>query len=71
MVKLTKAQQQALLKLYNRTPIFLTTEDSNANKPLSYRQFRKTVSPGFLGQYIMVPWAGMIIGIERDGYTHS
>jgi hypothetical protein len=36
-----------------------------------YRKFRKTVQPYFGDTCIMVPWAGMWLGIETDGYTHS
>lgn len=38
-------------------------------KPLTYRQFRKTVQNGF--DCLMVRWNGMWLGIETDGYTHS
>lgn len=36
-----------------------------------YRRFRKTVQPYFGGECVMVPYAGMWLGIEQDGYTHS
>jgi len=55
----TKAQQQALLSLYQRyqqSPTFL--------------RFRRNAFWAF-GNVLMVPWCGMIIGIEPDGYTHS
>lgn len=58
MVKLNKAQQQALKAVYQREPL-----------GISYRAFRKTVLPGW--GYILVPWAGMVLGIEKDGHTHS
>lgn len=35
----------------------------------SYREFRRTVQYG--SGCIMVPWCGMWLGIEPDGYTHS
>jgi hypothetical protein len=39
--------------------------------PLTYRQFRRNVyRPGY-DNCIMVPWLGVWLGIERDGYTHS
>lgn len=39
---------------------------------MTYREFRKSVvvSLGCDG-VAMAPWAGMWLGIERDGYTHS
>jgi hypothetical protein len=38
---------------------------------LQWRRFRKTVQPFFGDDCVMVPWAGMWLGIETDGYTHS
>lgn len=65
MVKTTRAQREALLNLYNRAL------NSDHPETRSYKEFRKTVIPGFMNEYIMIPWAGMWIGIEKDGYTHS
>lgn len=56
-MKLTKHQQLALKK------VFLRTEEKN------YLKFRRTVLQGW--GYIMVPFAGMWLGIEPDGHTHS
>ena len=37
-----------------------------------YRRFRKTVEPLLGGNgCVMLPWKGMWLGIESDGYTHS
>jgi hypothetical protein len=58
MVKLNRAQRQALHRVWLRESLNLT-----------YREFRKTIQPG--PGCIMVPWAGMWLGIEPDGYTHS
>lgn len=55
---LTKPQQLALKRKW--------TQDSQG---LTYRQFRRTVFQTI--DCIMVPWSGMYLGIERDGYTHS
>jgi len=60
MIKITKAQQRALLEVYNRRPGQLG----------SYLAFRRTARVHY-GDCVMVPWAGMILGIETDGYTHS
>ena len=61
MVRLNKAQRAALHKLWQR----------NSND-LTYRQFRSTVQPFFGGDpCVLVPWCGMWLGIESDGYTHS
>ncbi len=58
MIKLTKAQRKALHKVWLRT-----------DQQVSYTTFRKTVQPGF--NYVMVEFAGMWLGIEKDGHTHS
>jgi len=70
---LTKPQRQALKQIYDRGPLMrngtmLVTPDLNTN-PLTYREFRRHVRSCF--DYIMIPWQGMWLGIERDGYTHS
>ena len=58
----TKAQLQAL------KAVWLRPMDSPHG--LTYRQFRRTAFPAF-HDCLMVPWAGMTLGIETDGYTHS
>lgn len=61
MVKTTRAQRIALLKLYNRT-----------DKTRTYRDFRKTVlATYYMGGTVMVPFHSMWVGIEPDGYAHS
>lgn len=62
MVNTTKAQRQALLRVYRRTM-------AESRHRFTYRRFRQTVQPG--PGCIMVPFAGMWLGIEPDGYTHS
>ncbi len=58
---LTKQQRKAVYKVWLRT-----LHDEEA-KP--YKAFRKDVVPGF--GCVMLPFAGMWLGIESDGYTHS
>jgi hypothetical protein len=53
---LTKPQRKALHKVSQRAGT-------------TYRNLRKLVQPGF--DCIMVPFAGMWLGIEKDGHTHS
>ena len=55
---LTKLQRKALFRVYNRT-----------DKTVAYRQFRRKVEPG--PGCIMVPFCGLYLGIEPDGYCHS
>lgn len=57
MKPLTKAQRAALKRVWLR----------DTTKP--YRLFRKTALN--YGEYVMIPFAGMWLGIEKDGYTHS
>jgi hypothetical protein len=59
--KITKVQQQSLLRKWKQN-----------DQGLTYRQFRKTVQECFGNDsYIVVPWCGMVLGIETDGHTHS
>ena len=58
--KLTKQQQQALVKLWKRH-----------SGVLSYRQLRRTVRLELYGSAVMLRWCNMWIGIEPDGYAHS
>ena len=67
---LTRAQRCALYKIWCRV-----RDDADASIYASrkfcpsYRQFRRRVQPGW--DCIMVRYAGMWLGIEKDGYTHS
>lgn len=69
MITLTRSQRIALKKVYDRRPLFLAGYYGLDTARQSYRQFRKLVSPG--PGCIMIPWCGMYLGIEPDGYTHS
>ena len=87
MIKTTKAQRKALFRIFQRDfPGWVTPTKRYEKLPcpqcgyhgdmvkvpsLQYRRFRKTVRPFFGDTCIMVPWAGMWLGIETDGYTHS
>lgn len=53
----TKAQRKALKRVWLRDPA------------VPYRSFRRSVQWGH--GYVMVQFAGMWLGIEQDGYTHS
>jgi len=61
-MKLTKAQQQAVLRKYNQSQ----------NGAGSYLQFRRQVCPviGLQG-VACLPWCGMFLVIEPDGHTRS
>ena len=38
---------------------------------MSYLAFRRTAYNDGIMNCVMVPWCGMWLGIETDGYTHS
>lgn len=68
---LTRAQREALNRIHGRI-----CQDYLSNNPEmpyeclpTYRDIRRTVQPG--PGCVMVPFAGMWLGIESDGYTHS
>jgi hypothetical protein len=81
MVILTKAQREALFKLFKRD--FPSWESPTTRRntvtgqlekvpSIQWRRFRNRVTPELAGYgAIMVPWANMWIGIEKDGYTHT
>jgi hypothetical protein len=57
----SQEQHDALAKLYERS----------ADGATSYAQFASRAVYSYVMDCVMVPWCGMQIGIERDGYTHS
>jgi len=61
----TRAQREALARVYARM------KSGDNPTTMTYRQFRRTVVPNGLLDCLMVPFAGMWLGIELDGYTHS
>ena len=58
---LTRLQREALFRLYCR--------DTSVAK--SYIAFRRRIMYSLCGEYIVVNWNGLYLGIEQDGYTHS
>jgi hypothetical protein len=61
MTRTTKAQRKALKRVFDRAP-----------QALTYRKFRALAQPTFgCDGAIALPWCGMWLCIERDGYTHS
>jgi hypothetical protein len=64
MVRLTKPQQQALAKAYRRSDATVIA--------MSYLAFRRKVQATVcMDSAVVVPWCGMWLVIETDGYTHS
>jgi len=66
MINLNRAQRVALKRLFDRQQ-----ENRRPEQCRTYRQFRQTVRPFVGGGCVMVPWCGMWVGIEPDGYTHT
>lgn len=63
---LTAEQKDAMWEVYSR-PIH------GEPNPLSWEGFIESATPpaGTFAPYVFLPWAGMWLGIEPDGYTHS
>lgn len=74
MTTLTRQQREALHRVWKRSDghhLRMTGELRSASG-MSYREFRRGVVPYSDGSgCVMVPWCGMWLGIETDGYTHS
>ena len=79
---LTRKQREALHSVYKRVALYRLDDNGpivsehqcqwpeyETAHRLTYREFRAMAQPGF--GCIMVPWCGMWLGIEPDGYTHS
>ncbi len=62
---LTRAQREALFDLYRRSGVSLES------KKKTYLQFRRTARMDCMLGCLMIPFCGMLVGIEWDGYTHS
>jgi hypothetical protein len=61
MTKTTRAQREAVFRKWVQHPNGLT-----------YRQMRATARPTWgMDNAIVLPWCGMWLAIEQDGYTHS
>ena len=66
-MKPTKAQLQALLRVYNRGPIS-GCMGINPCHTVNLAQVARYICHM---QVLMVKWCNMWLGIEPDGYTHS
>lgn len=76
MYKLTREQKVALLRVAARRDGFEIDGETpgrtlDARSRAAYRSARRAGSFGFGGDCFCVDFAGMFLGIERDGYTHS
>jgi len=89
MVRLTRAQREAVWRVFQRDwPNYITPRSRHVGTRCkhcgqwsspeivkcasgNYRRFRALVKPAFGDSCVMLPWSGMWLGIEADGYTHS
>jgi hypothetical protein len=83
---ITRAQRVALFKIFQRDfPSWTSPGRRHAREccpecgyggavvrvpTKQWRAFRRRAFRAF-GDCVMINWAGMILGIETDGYTHS
>lgn len=82
MVKTTRAQREALFNVFRRDFPGWVSPGKRRKNPVSdelvpvptvqWRRFRTRVT-GLIGGdgCVMVPWHGMWLGVETDGYVHS
>jgi hypothetical protein len=66
---LSKLQRAALKRVYHRAVLAHSYGPMTTAHFMNYRAFRRTVHQGT--GCIMVQYAGMWVGIEPDGYTHT
>lgn len=77
-MNLTREQREALKQVYDRGPLvwdsankFLVTPEPGRS-PLTLEAVELSLQPCFGGDgCVLLPWQGMWLGIETDGYTHS
>lgn len=78
MKKLSRDQVVGIKKVFDRRPIYINGDKFSSDesreaycKKVSYLQFLRTAHYSHLMGCVMLPWEGMILGIEADGHTHS
>jgi hypothetical protein len=80
----TRAQRLALMNVFRRCALTIEERKTTSGnqraaahaigieRRIGYREFRKLAQPTFgCDGAIAVPWCGMWLAIERDGYVHS
>lgn len=71
MVITTREQRKAIAQIFNRAKLF-EQDDTGGYYEVRYRQFRKKAQPTFgCDGAVALPWCGMWLVVERDGYVHS
>jgi hypothetical protein len=59
------------MRLNRKQAVALHRKWEQSDQGMTYRQFRRTVTPAIGLPCAMVFWCGMWLGIEADGYTHA
>jgi hypothetical protein len=67
---LTKEQRKAIHRVFLRKYPFINELRAEDQRGL-YRRFRRQAISAIGGECVMIPYANMWLGIEKDGYTHS
>jgi hypothetical protein len=73
---MTPEQEKALREIYDRGPVPhmdkspLDGQWVRSGRDATFEEFVATSAPAIDG-CVMVPWCGMYLGIEKDGYVHS
>jgi hypothetical protein len=79
-MNLTPQQHEALVKIHARGPLvwdntntyLVTPPDNFTGTPLTVERMENAIRPMMCGDgCVLLPWQGMWLGIETDGYTHS
>jgi hypothetical protein len=79
----TRAQRVTFKEVFDRTPLYAGVSPRDGVSPmafnnydaepgradLTYRQFRKMIVVCF--DCACIPWCGMWLAVETDGYVHS
>lgn len=76
MIRTTKAQRRAIRRVYERHTVHAQPAGTPARmiggRPTTYREYRKLLQPSLDGSgCVMLPFVGIWLGIETNGYTHS
>jgi hypothetical protein len=80
VINLTKPQREALKEVYDRGPLvwdrahefLVTPPDNYTGIHLPIESLEQALQPLMCGDgCVLLPWQGMWLGIEKDGYVHS
>lgn len=70
-MKITRKQAAALLRIFQRNDPKPEHPENLRAWWKRYVEFHHTAYNAFMDDCVMVPWGRMVLGIEKDGHTHS